>query len=81
MKEEKDLNSKVKKMEDPKNSTRITMTLKDIEIELGVSRKVATAWAQQYLHYKRIGRQYIFSRKEFTEVIEAQTDIIYELRY
>lgn len=58
-----------------------TMTIADIQYELGVSRKVATAWAQQYLHYKRIGRQYIFSRKEFTEVIEAQTDVIYEVRY
>lgn len=60
---------------------KVTMTLKDIQNELSLSRKVSTAWAQQYLHYKRIGRQYIFSRKEFTEVIEAQTDVIYELRY
>lgn len=60
---------------------KLTITIKEIQEELGVSRRVATAWAQQYLHYKRIGRQYIFSRREFTEVIEAQTDIIYELRY
>lgn len=64
-----------------KSQSKCTMTIADIQYELGVSRKVATSWAQQYLHYKRIGRQYIFSRKEFAEVIEAQTDIIYELRY
>lgn len=61
--------------------TKLTISIREIQEELGLSRKVATAWAQQYLHYKRIGRQYIFSRKEFAEVIEAQTDIIYELRY
>lgn len=72
-----DVSSEYKKKADH----RLTITLKEIQEELGVSRKVATAWAQQYLHYKRIGRQYIFSRKEFTEVIEARKDIIYELRY
>lgn len=71
----------MKKTEINLNDSPTCMSIKDIQKELGVSRKVATAWAQQYLHYKRIGRQYIFSRKEFLDVIESKEDFIYKVSY
>lgn len=61
--------------------TKLTITIKEIQEELGVSRRVATAWATQYLHFKQIGRQYLFSRREFEEVINANENIIYEITY
>lgn len=71
----------VKRNHKKEASQRLTMSLKDIELELGISRKTATAFAKTYLHFKRIGRQYVFSRREFEEVIEAKENIIYELTY
>lgn len=70
----------------PKKTNRMTkpkatMTIKDIQEELGVSRKVATAWSKQYLHYKLIGRRYLFSRQEFLEIINQQEDVIFEVNY
>lgn len=64
-----------------KQQQRIAMSLADIQNELGVSRKVATAWAQQYLHYKRIGRRYLFSRKEFEEMFALKEDLTYDIKY
>lgn len=63
------------------SETKSTMTIKDIQNELGVSRKVATAWSKQYLHYKLIGRRYIFSRKEFIQAIEQPEDVEYQIKY
>lgn len=61
--------------------SKCTMSIADLSFELGVSRKVAAAWGKQYLHYKVIGRQYIFSRKEFLQIIEDSKDIVYRLDY
>lgn len=71
-------------MDKVKNSTTkepLTITIKEIQSELGVSRRVATAWATQYLHYKVIGRHYFFSRKEFIDLIEEQRDVEYPISY
>lgn len=64
-----------------KAHSSIVITIAEIENELGVSRKVATAWAQQYLHYKRIGRRYLFSRKEFEETFALKEDLTYDIQY
>ena len=69
------------KIESSVKKQRVTITLKEIQEELGMSRKVATAWSKQYLHYKLIGRRYIFSRKEFIQAIEQQENVIYEIDY
>lgn len=60
---------------------KLTITIKEIQQELGVSRRVATAWATQYLHYKVIGHHYFFSRKEFVALIEEQRDVEYPINY
>lgn len=73
--------SDVKSNYEKEASQRLTMSLKDIELELGISRKTASAFAKTYLHFKKIGRRYVFSRREFEEVIEAKENIIYELTY
>lgn len=64
-----------------KQKEKATMSLTDIQQELGISRKVATAWAKQFLNYKRINRQYIFSRKQFLEIIEEAADVEYKVTY
>lgn len=68
--------NKVDKYEDSK---KITMTIKDVQYELGISRKKATAFALTYLHYKRIGRTYVFSRKEFERIINQEESVEYYL--
>ena len=58
---------------------KLTMTIADIQFELGVSRKKATAFALNYLHYKKLGRTYVFSRKEFENLINSEECLDFEL--
>jgi hypothetical protein len=62
-----------------KEKTKSTMTIAEVQFELGVSRKKATVFALNYLHYKRIGRTYVFSRKEFESIINSKECLEYNL--
>lgn len=55
------------------------MTIADIQFELGLSRKKATVFALTFLHYKKIGNTYIFSKKEFEEIINQEQSVEYSL--
>jgi hypothetical protein len=58
-----------------KEKVKTTMTIADISFELGLSRKKATTFALNYLHYKKIGRTYVFSRKEFENIINQEQSV------
>ncbi|SHL45315.1 hypothetical protein SAMN02745136_04938 [Anaerocolumna jejuensis DSM 15929] len=61
------------------SKVKSTMAISDIQFELGVSRKKATAFALSFLHYKKIGNTYVFSRREFDEIINQEQSVEYSL--